>query len=75
MSAGLDGLGVMYESATPYDGAALCLKTGPRSKVANKKQVGPSGAEGSFKKWSRQAAPKMMPFFSSELIGGGMLLG
>ena len=40
MSAGLDGLGVMYESATPYDGAALCLKTNPRSKVANKKQVG-----------------------------------
>ena len=53
----------MYESATPYDGAALCLKTGPRSKVANKKQVGPSGAEGSFKKWCRLAALKTLPLF------------
>ena len=39
------------------------------------KSTQPSGAEGSFKKWSRQAAPKMMPFFFPELIGRSMLLG
>ena len=74
MSAGLDGFGVMYESATPYDGAALCLKAGPRSKVANKKQVGPSGAEGSFKKWCRLAALKHCRFFSVETGRGNILV-